>query len=56
LACAPPAQVHHGNGTQHIFYDDPTVLYMSTHRYDYGSFYPGTGGAGEVRPQAPHSP
>lgn len=27
-------QVHHGNGTQHIFEADPSVLYMSLHRYD----------------------
>ena len=26
--------VHHGNGTQHIFENDPSVLYMSIHRYD----------------------
>lgn len=26
--------VHHGNGTQHIFYDDKSVLYMSIHRHD----------------------
>ncbi|HEX29514.1 TPA: histone deacetylase, partial [Candidatus Poribacteria bacterium] len=32
--------VHHGNGTQAIFYDDPTALYFSTHQYP---FYPGTG-------------
>lgn len=32
--------VHHGNGTQATFYDDPTVLYFSTHQYP---FYPGTG-------------
>lgn len=32
--------LHHGNGTQHSFYEDPTVLYMSTHQYPY---YPGTG-------------
>ncbi len=37
--------VHHGNGTQHAFYEDPRVLYFSTHRY---AFYPGTGGATEV--------
>ena len=37
--------VHHGNGTQHIFEDDPTVLYVSTHQFPY---YPGTGAAGEV--------
>ena len=38
--------VHHGNGTQNPFYEDPMVLYFSTHRY--GFFYPGTGGATEV--------
>lgn len=32
--------VHHGNGTQQIFYDDPSVLYMSSHQ---DRFYPGTG-------------
>ena len=32
--------VHHGNGTQAAFYDDPTVLYFSIHQYP---FYPGTG-------------
>jgi acetoin utilization deacetylase AcuC-like enzyme len=37
--------LHHGNGTQHIFEDDPSVLYVSTHQYP---FYPGTGGATEV--------
>ena len=37
--------VHHGNGTQDIFYDDPTVFYFSTHQYPY---YPGTGSAGET--------
>ena len=26
--------VHHGNGTQHIFEEDPSVLYMSLHRHD----------------------
>jgi acetoin utilization deacetylase AcuC-like enzyme len=31
---------HHGNGTQDIFYDDPNVLYISSHTYP---FYPGTG-------------
>lgn len=29
-----PVQVHHGNGTQHIFEEDPSVLYMSVHRHD----------------------
>ena len=37
--------VHHGNGTQHSFYDDPTVLFLSSHQYPY---YPGTGAAREV--------
>ena len=32
--------VHHGNGTQHAFYDDPSVLYFSIHQYPH---YPGTG-------------
>lgn len=32
--------VHHGNGTQHIFESNPKVLYMSIHRYDYGQFFP----------------
>ncbi len=37
--------VHHGNGTQWIFFDDPRVLYVSTHQYP---FYPGTGAAHDV--------
>jgi acetoin utilization deacetylase AcuC-like enzyme len=37
--------VHHGNGTQDIFYDDPRVLFISLHQYP---FYPGTGAAKEV--------
>jgi len=40
--------VHHGNGTQQIFYDDPHVLYLSIHRHDDGNFFPGTGAAVEV--------
>jgi len=32
--------LHHGNGTQHSFYSDPSVLYFSTHQFPY---YPGTG-------------
>ncbi|KAF9049799.1 histone deacetylase complex protein [Panaeolus papilionaceus] len=32
--------VHHGNGTQRAFNDDPSVLYMSLHRYEQGNFYP----------------
>ncbi|KAL8280223.1 hypothetical protein RQP46_007337 [Phenoliferia psychrophenolica] len=40
--------VHHGNGTQKAFWDDPNVLYISLHRHD-GSFYPGgTYGAAEM--------
>jgi acetoin utilization deacetylase AcuC-like enzyme len=37
--------VHHGNGTQGIFYDDPTVFYFSMHQYPW---YPGTGARGET--------
>jgi acetoin utilization deacetylase AcuC-like enzyme len=37
--------LHHGNGTQHSFEDDPTVLYFSTHQYP---FYPGTGSYNEI--------
>jgi acetoin utilization deacetylase AcuC-like enzyme len=37
--------VHHGNGTQAIFWEDPRVLYVSSHAYP---FYPGTGGLAEV--------
>ena len=36
--------VHHGNGTQEIFYEDPSVLYISLHQYP---FYPGTGAEDE---------
>ncbi|KAH0628877.1 hypothetical protein JD844_010479 [Phrynosoma platyrhinos] len=32
--------VHHGNGTQHMFENDPSVLYVSIHRYDNGTFFP----------------
>ena len=37
--------VHHGNGTQHSFELDPSVLYLSTHQFPY---YPGTGAASEL--------
>ena len=37
--------VHHGNGTQDIFYADENVLYLSAHQ---SPFYPGTGAAGEI--------
>ncbi|KAI1366365.1 histone deacetylase [Xylaria arbuscula] len=33
--------VHHGNGVQNMFYDDPNVLYISLHVYMNGEFYPG---------------
>jgi acetoin utilization deacetylase AcuC-like enzyme len=36
--------VHHGNGTQAAFYEDPAVFYVSTHQFP---FYPGTGAADE---------
>ncbi|MEX2295592.1 MAG: histone deacetylase [Gemmatimonadota bacterium] len=36
--------VHHGNGTQDIFYEDPSVFYLSLHQWP---FYPGTGGEDE---------
>ena len=32
--------LHHGQGTQRAFYDDPRVLYMSVHRYEEGRFWP----------------
>ena len=45
--------VHHGNGTQDIFYDDPNVLYASMHEFP---LYPGTGRADETGgPGAPMS-
>ncbi|MBI5359019.1 MAG: histone deacetylase [Planctomycetes bacterium] len=37
--------VHHGNGTQDIFYEDPSVLYFSIHRFP---FYPGSGETDET--------
>ncbi len=37
--------VHHGNGTQDIFYADPSVFFASTHQYPW---YPGSGSAGEI--------
>ena len=37
--------MHHGNGTQWTFYDDPAVLFVSSHQFP---FYPGTGEAGAV--------
>jgi acetoin utilization deacetylase AcuC-like enzyme len=37
--------VHHGNGTQWMFYEDPSVLFVSSHQYP---FYPGTGAADQT--------
>jgi len=37
--------VHHGNGTQGIFYDDPSIYFFSMHQYPW---YPGTGSRGET--------
>ena len=37
--------VHHGNGTQESFWEDPSVLFVSTHQYP---FYPGSGGINEL--------
>ncbi len=37
--------VHHGNGTQGIFYDDPSVFFFSAHQYPW---YPGSGARGET--------
>ncbi|MFQ5598262.1 MAG: histone deacetylase [Nitrospiria bacterium] len=36
--------VHHGNGTQHLFYHDPSIFYFSTHQFP---CYPGTGSESE---------
>ncbi|WCJ21998.1 histone deacetylase 15 [Euphorbia peplus] len=40
--------VHHGNGTQEIFEQNDSVLYISLHRHEGGKFYPGTGAAYEI--------
>jgi len=40
--------VHHGNGTQHIFYNDQSVLFSSIHLYMPQFFYPGIGSFGEM--------
>lgn len=32
--------IHHGNGTQDLFYNDKNVLYISIHKFDNGNFYP----------------
>ena len=40
--------IHHGNGTQDLTFDDPNILYISLHRYDHGSYFPGFGRIDEV--------
>jgi len=42
--CIVDWDVHHGNGSQEIFYDDPSVMYISLHQYP---LYPGTGASDE---------
>jgi acetoin utilization deacetylase AcuC-like enzyme len=37
--------LHHGNGTQHSFYNDPSILYLSTHQFPY---YPGSGSVEQI--------
>ena len=50
LFCVPfwVQDIHHGNGTQQIFYDNPNILCVSIHRYDNGTFFPGTGRPEEI--------
>ncbi|MGL4649312.1 MAG: histone deacetylase family protein [Caldilineaceae bacterium] len=43
--------VHHGNGTQEIFWSDPSVLFFSTHQFP---FYPGSGAADELGDESGH--
>lgn len=45
--------VHHGNGTQHTFWNDKRVLFFSLHRYDHGAFYPGSPDADSSRVGGP---
>ena len=40
--------IHHGNGTQAVFEEDDSVLYVSLHRHESGEFYPGTGAINSV--------
>ncbi len=45
--------VHHGNGTQNMFLDDPKVMYFSAHRFDSGYFYPGASGSASIVGEGP---
>lgn len=56
FSMAPLQDVHHGNGTQQAFYQDPSVLYISLHRHDGGNFFPGSGAVDEVLPPLPLPP
>lgn len=47
--------IHHGNGTQALTYNDPNILYLSLHRYDGGTYFPGGGRIEEVRDQIDYS-
>lgn len=40
--------IHHGDGTEALFYNDPRVLFLSVHRYDGGAYYPGSGSGERV--------
>ena len=40
--------IHHGSGTQQVFYDNPAVLVVSLHRFDDSQFFPGTGRPEEI--------
>jgi len=40
--------IHHGNGTQDVFYNSGSVMYTSIHRFDGGTYFPGTGAAYKV--------
>ena len=44
--------VHHGNGTQQMLYNDSNILYISLHRHDNGNFFPGTGSIYECGQEA----
>jgi acetoin utilization deacetylase AcuC-like enzyme len=50
VAARHDIDIHHGNGTQDAFFDDASVLYVSTHQYPY---YPGTGHWREAGPAGP---